>query len=138
MRWLIVVVAILVGGCASFHQASDTVLIREPGLRTYGPPVDRSESAKAIWEYAVLSENAYFGAWKKQRRIPTPTQEARVFEPPPHLAYSMPPTSSDGVAVPRVSYVYAFDPSPVTGWYSVDAELRTPNAADSRNRRSRP
>jgi len=83
VRWLIVVVAVLVGGCASFRQASDTVLIREPGLRTYGPPVDRSESAKAIWEYAVLSENAYFGAWKKQRRIPTPTQEARVFEPPP-------------------------------------------------------
>lgn len=261
---LIVVVAVLVGGCASFQQASDTVLIREPGLRMYGPPVDGSESAKALWEYAVLSENAYHGAWKKQRAIPTP-QEATVFEPPAasqeaydrlcmpgqveplplsgwrmwenfpsahlirdalqvglfvevwekytsdppviavvfrgteftswkdwvsnlrwflwfvpwhedqytvvsrqvgkefvdrlvqrrpdlrgtdatafrvvasghslggglaqHLAYSMPPTSSDGVAVPRVSYVYAFDPSPVTGWYSVDDELRTPNAA---------
>ena len=41
-----------------------------------------------------------------------------------HFAYSLP--RKDGV--PRVSKVYAFDPSPVTGWSSVDAGLRTTNA----------
>jgi len=267
MRWLSVVVVCLVSGCASFQQASDTALVREPGNRTYNPPVAVAESAKALWEYAVLSENAYFGAWKKQRHIST-TQEAKVLalpeatpeaydrlcvpeqvgplplpgwrmwanfpsggliqealrvglfvevwekhasDPPviavvfrgtevtswkdwesnlrwflwfvpwhedqytvvskrvgqefvdrlvqrrpdlgrtdikpirvvatghslggglaQHLSYSMPPTSSNGIAVPRVSGVYAFDPSPVTGWYSVEGELREANAADLR------
>jgi len=46
-----------------------------------------------------------------------------------HLSYSMPLTSSDGTPAPRVSNVYAFDPSPVTGWFSVASELRTTNAA---------
>ena len=46
-----------------------------------------------------------------------------------HLAYSLPEIqSSDGTLIPRVSNVYAFDPSPVTGWYSVKSDLRTENA----------
>ena len=46
-----------------------------------------------------------------------------------HLAYSLPAVqSSDGTLIPRVSNVYAFDPSPVTGWYSVKSDLRTLNA----------
>lgn len=243
------------------YQASDEVLIREPGRRTYGPPLDVTESAKALWEYAVLAENAYFGEWKKKRRL-TVEQAARVFQPPEatpeafaarcvpgqetgplplsgwrmwpdfptpalvreavevglfvevwetessppvvavvfrgteftswkdwvsnlrwfipwhrdqytvvsekvgqefvdtlvksrpdlrtdapgpirvvavghslggglaqHLAYSLPLASKDGVKVPRVSRVYALDPSPVTGWYSVKGDLREANAA---------
>jgi Lipase (class 3) len=50
-----------------------------------------------------------------------------------HLAYSLPDIkSSDGQLLPRVSNVYAFDPSPVTGWYSVERELRTMNAKGSK------
>ena len=41
-----------------------------------------------------------------------------------HFAYSLPRETR----VPRVSRVYAFDPSPVTGWSSVNTELRTANA----------
>ena len=33
-----------------------------------------------------------------------------------HFAYSLPLVSTDGKEVPRVSHVYAFHPSPVTGW----------------------
>lgn len=40
------------------------------------------------------------------------------------FAYSLPLHPE----VPRVSQVFAFNPSPVTGWYSVDEEIRTPNA----------
>lgn len=46
-----------------------------------------------------------------------------------HLAYSLPPTTlTDGTLLPRVSEVYGFDPSPVTGWYSVDTKLRMTNS----------
>ncbi|MGH7356578.1 MAG: lipase family protein [Candidatus Rokuibacteriota bacterium] len=260
--WLMILASCLASGCASMFQASDKVLIREPGRRTYGAPVDVTESAKALWEHAVLGENSYLGEWKKKRRISL-EQVARVFQPPEatpeafdarcvpgqdagplplsgwrmwpdfptpalikeavevglfvevweressppviavvfrgteftswkdwvsnlrwfipwhqdqytlvskkvgqqfvdrlvdrrpdlgsnapsavrivavghslggglaqHLAYSLPPASSHGVKVPRVSWVYAFDPSPVTGWYSVDSDLREANAAE--------
>ena len=40
------------------------------------------------------------------------------------FAYSLPPDSS----VPRVKKVYAFDPSPVTGYYSVEKKLRDDNS----------
>jgi hypothetical protein len=40
------------------------------------------------------------------------------------FAYALPPDSS----VPRVKKVYAFDPSPVTGYYSVPLDLRTNNS----------
>jgi hypothetical protein len=42
------------------------------------------------------------------------------------FAYSL-PLHPD---VPRVSHVCAFDPSPVTGWYSVDKDVRTRNALE--------
>ena len=46
-----------------------------------------------------------------------------------HLAYSFPAIkTSDGKLMPRVSAVYGFDPSPVTGWFSVPSELRHANA----------
>ena len=46
-----------------------------------------------------------------------------------HRAYSLPPTTlTNGTVLPRVSEVYGFDPSPVTGWYSVVTELRTTNS----------
>lgn len=47
-----------------------------------------------------------------------------------HLAYSLPDDikAPDGALLPRVSAVYGFDPSPVTGWYSVPKKLRDVNA----------
>jgi pimeloyl-ACP methyl ester carboxylesterase len=46
-----------------------------------------------------------------------------------HLAYSFPNMkSADGTLMPRVSAVFGFDPSPVTGWYSVPQDLRQENA----------
>ena len=261
--FMLLVLSSLATGCATFHQASDKAFIREPGDRMYRPPADVSESAKGLWEYAVLSENAYHGEWKRQRPAP-PEQEAQVLQLPEatpeayasrcvpervgpiplprwtmwedfpsrslireairvglfvevwekrssppvvaivfrgtefnslkdwisnlrwflrfvpwyedqytvvsgrvgrefvdrlaarrpeltgdgakavrivaaghslggglaqHVAYSMPLTSSAGTPVPRVSSVYAFDPSPVTGWSSVASELRRANAA---------
>lgn len=47
-----------------------------------------------------------------------------------HFAYSLPLRTAAGVATPRVAQVYAFDPSPVTGWFSVEADLRGANARD--------
>ena len=45
------------------------------------------------------------------------------------LAYSLPDIKdADGKLMPRISNVYGFDPSPVTGWYSVEQELRDMNA----------
>ena len=45
-----------------------------------------------------------------------------------HFAYSLPRSAANGATMPRVSHVYAFDPSPVTGWYSVESTLRRDNA----------
>lgn len=45
-----------------------------------------------------------------------------------HFAYSLPREPS-GEAWPRVAQVFAFDPSPVTGWSSVDRALRSHNVA---------
>ena len=45
-----------------------------------------------------------------------------------HFAYSLPPDER----VPRVSRVFAFDPSPVTGWSSVPAATRSHNASELR------
>ncbi len=42
-----------------------------------------------------------------------------------HFAYSLPPNPD----VPRVSRIFAFDPSPVTGWSTVKKEIRSANAA---------
>ena len=44
------------------------------------------------------------------------------------FAYALP--SDPAGIVPRVSEVYAFDPSPVTGYYSVAPDLRDPNSRD--------
>jgi hypothetical protein len=262
--WIIVfgALSIMISGCAAMSQDPKTVLIREPGNRAYNPAVSISESAKELWEYAVLSENAYTDGWsvpspREQTSSVTSSRDAEQLEKyaeactpegrlplsgwtmwknfpsetlrtkardvglymevwekavsPPivavafrgteffswsdwmsnfrwfswllrflptykdqytvvardtgkevledlktriekgrdlykdvriiatghslggglaqHLAYSLPEIqSSDGTRIPRVSNVYAFDPSPVTGWYSVKTDLRTLNA----------
>jgi hypothetical protein len=43
-----------------------------------------------------------------------------------HFAYSIPRKGD----IPRVSRVYAFDPSPVTGWFSIESTLRKDNAIE--------
>lgn len=46
-----------------------------------------------------------------------------------HFAYSLAPTTSTGRPVPRVTQVFAFNTSPVTGWSSVkDKTIRNANA----------
>jgi hypothetical protein len=41
----------------------DVARIREPGKRTYNdPPEQVAESARTLWEYAVLSDNVYLDA----------------------------------------------------------------------------
>lgn len=47
-----------------------------------------------------------------------------------HFAYSLPLKSTTDITTPRVSQVYAFDPSPVTGWFTVDADVREANARE--------
>lgn len=48
-----------------------------------------------------------------------------------HFAYSLPEgINSSGTVFSRVSKVYAFDPSPVTGWFSVDGTVRESNVKD--------
>ena len=265
LLFLVALLQIGMSGCASMYQDPDMVLIREPGNRTYNPPVSISASAKELWEYAVLSENAYTDDWKEPTlttreqalsttRLPdtaaetyskacTPNHTGRLPLPGWHvwddfpskplreharevglymevwenevsppvvvvafrgteffswrdwlsnfrwftwlarfiplykdqysvvaqetgkevlenlkkrmengggrykdvrvittghslggglaqfLAYSLPIVkSSDDIILPRVSNVYGFDPSPVTGWFSVDSELRNMNA----------
>jgi hypothetical protein len=52
------------------------------------------------------------------------------------FAYALPPSDSynpRGEYVPRISKVYAFDPSPVTGYYSVPADIRTVNERGTPN-----
>ncbi len=46
-----------------------------------------------------------------------------------HLAYSLPLKSSNGIPVQRVSSVFAFNPSPITGWFTLicNSKLRTIN-----------
>jgi Lipase (class 3) len=238
---------LMLTGCAAMSQESDVALIREPCKRTYSqPPQKVVESARNLWEYAVLSDNAYLDTspaqmakaeeekacpldrerelklqdWKRWLDVPSPAleQEAKevdlqlqVWEKQSsptivavvfrgteaerwgdwvsnlrwflrfipwfrdqymvvsekvgaavlekikgelergntkyrdaqivstghslggglaqHLAYSFPDIkSADGKLMPRVSKVYGFDPSPVTGWYSVPRALRVKNA----------
>jgi hypothetical protein len=47
------------GGCASFSQDANEVLIRNPKIGHYSPPYPAEQTAKIHWEYAVMSENAY-------------------------------------------------------------------------------
>ena len=59
-------------------QDLKTVLIREPGNRAYNPAASISESAKELWEYAVLSENAYIG-WLERAQSSRASIEHHVF-----------------------------------------------------------
>jgi Lipase (class 3) len=69
-----------------FQNRTD-VLIREPGNRTYNPPANISASAKELWEYAVLSENAYTDGWsdpsprtRERARSTTPSRGSEKLE----------------------------------------------------------
>jgi hypothetical protein len=46
----VVAIQIVLSGCVAMSQDPKTVLIREPGNRTYNPAVSISESAKELWE----------------------------------------------------------------------------------------
>lgn len=48
-----------VGGCASFSQNAHEVLIRDPKVGHYSEPSDAKDMARAHWEFAAMSENAY-------------------------------------------------------------------------------
>jgi hypothetical protein len=50
---------LILGGCASFNQDAHEVLVRDPKIGSYSPPLPAEYSAKTHWEYAVMSENAY-------------------------------------------------------------------------------
>jgi hypothetical protein len=69
LLFLVALLQIAMSGCASMFQDPDMVLIREPGNRTYNPPVSISASAKELWEYAVLSENVYTVYQTPQRKL---------------------------------------------------------------------
>lgn len=243
----LVLLFLLLTGCTSMSQDTEVALIREPGKRTYNDEPEKvAESAKILWEYAVLSDNVYLDAtlakiaetekekacslvrdhrldlrdWVRWPDVPSPSLTAEAGEVDlqlevwekqssptiiavafrgtefersgdwhanfrwflrfipwfrdqymvvaekvgaevlqkvirerdrgntkyndvqivstghslggglaQHLAYSFPAIkTSDGNLMPRVSKVYGFDPSPVTGWYSVPRELRHMNA----------
>ena len=248
----VVIVVLAIAGCASFDQAGDVALVRQPGQRFYDDPAPASVSANESWQYAVLSENVYsdqaeirtvegggeavdpsqyvqacfpprtvrlpLRGWKVWENFPpeplrseaaeaglylevweTRTRPAvvaiafRGTEPSDkedwkanfrwflrfvpfyrdqyvvvsegvgqalidtlkrrltdgtldrdvtlvatghslggglaqHLAYSLPADGSGDTTLPRITKVYAFDPSPVTGWYSVPRAVRERNA----------
>lgn len=252
IRFVALLTVVVLGGCAA-HQDSKTVLIRQPGNRTYDAPADLEESASQLWEYAVLSDDVYARNWTTSNPPPENPETAKPPPPPPsadawrraceapntaalplpgwrrwtdfppadvaqqagelglyvevwqrddgreiavtfqgtnqwldwrsnfrwflrfvpfwrdqytfvaervgaafvarfpqeapsaasptivatghslggglatHFAYSLP--APEGTAVPRVAHVYGFDPSPVTGWSSVDHALRRANAS---------
>jgi len=92
-------------------------------------------------EYTVIVKTfgaAFVDEYKRRRNLPGGEflRQADVFSTGHSLggglahqfAYALPPDSS----VPRVKQVYAFDPSPVTGYYSVPIDLRTQNSKDLR------
>ena len=55
----VVAAAAFIGGCSSWFQPTNKVLVREPGDRLYSDPVDVEEEAKNHWEFALLSLAAY-------------------------------------------------------------------------------
>jgi hypothetical protein len=59
MKAKILLLSLMLTGCASMSQNTDDALIREPGKRTYNPPEKVAVSAGTLWEYAVLSDNVY-------------------------------------------------------------------------------
>ena len=88
-------------------------------------------------EYTVIVKNfgaAFVDEYKRRRNLPGGEflRQAELFSTGHSLggglahqfAYALPPDPS----VPRVKKVYAFDPSPVTGYYSVPVDLRTQNS----------
>src|ERR1700730_8332573 len=44
---------------AAFHQSSDQAVVREPGKRTLGPPIEAAPEARHGLQLALLSEAAY-------------------------------------------------------------------------------
>jgi len=50
---------LVLGGCASFRQDVDEVLVRDPKIGAYSDPLPAQSTANSHWEYAAMSENAY-------------------------------------------------------------------------------
>jgi hypothetical protein len=75
---IVLLLQLLISGCAAMSQDPKTVLIREPGSRTYNPAVSIVQSARELWQYAVLSENVYVDGWS----APSPERNATNAVPP--------------------------------------------------------
>lgn len=50
---------LMLGGCASFGQDANEVLIRDPKVGHYSEPSPAIDAARIHWEFAAMSENAY-------------------------------------------------------------------------------
>ena len=62
--------------CTSIDQTPETVLVRPPGGRLYGPPVPVDQEAKKHWEFALASQSAYAQLSKDRERAPAPAPAA--------------------------------------------------------------
>lgn len=58
LGWLLLI-PIVLGGCAAFNQTHDEVVVREPGTRLLGKPFPNQGEAKTHWQYAWLADAAY-------------------------------------------------------------------------------
>jgi pimeloyl-ACP methyl ester carboxylesterase len=85
-------------------------------------------------QYTVLSEafSREFADWVATKCGPDPRLKATGHSLggglAQHFAYSFPETITRAGSAARVSYVCAFDPSPVTGWSSTSKPTRLRNA----------
>lgn len=55
-------------GCTAFSQDSHQVLVRDPAVGHYGPPIEAGTHAKQHWVYAAMSDFAYRAAQERSRQ----------------------------------------------------------------------
>jgi hypothetical protein len=55
----LLLISIILSGCAAFNQENDEVVVREPGARILGKPFSNKSEAQTHWQYAWLSDAAY-------------------------------------------------------------------------------
>jgi hypothetical protein len=70
LRACLAIAVALLSGCA--FQASDVVLIREPGNRLYSDPQPVRDEARQLADYAAMSANAYDSVWRDSTTLPRP------------------------------------------------------------------